>query len=467
MSVPDRPGLPTGPTPLASEAFADDVDAQNMAAEGGTLGHGSSGEAVKDVQRALVALGFLDAQAAAGEIGGWFGGLTANALAQFQRSAGITASGEIDGPTLRAIDARLRPAPPAAPRPMWNQPTGLPVAGAARMLYPETGGIAGEDLEFKDLEKYVGHPANVTVAIADTGTFLRHPLLRDNLVENGWDFVENKEIADVRNDVPGDEHGTHVAGIAAYGTDKVKILPLKVMTGAGGTEPALASAIDFARAHGARVVNMSIGGYSADDAVLLKTAIDRNPDLLIIASAGNFGANIDVTPSYPASIGDDNMLVVANVKRDGNLAADSDVGPGTVDVAAVGTDVTSASLPGEPGSVVAADGGNYQNLSGTSMAAPFVSNIAAKLFSLCPSLTALEAKKIILETCDLDPALSGAVRTGGVVDALGAYRVAAVIARALNGESAEQAAAELPQVLAEQAPVIAGMANEILRARPH
>ena len=100
--------------------------------------------------------------------------------------------------------------------------------------------------------------------------------------------------------------------------------------------------------------------------------------------------------------------------------------------------------PGEEKNDIGPWGGPYMYGRGTSQAAPFVSNVAAKLFSLCPSLGATEAKRLILETTDAAPDLAGKVATGGVINSLRAYRCAAVIAKVEKGGDLGAAIGALP-----------------------
>jgi subtilisin family serine protease len=369
-----------------------------------------------------------------------------------------------------------RPATPAAP---------ATAIGAARMLYGATGGIEGKDEEFAALAAYVGRAKDVTVAVLDSGVALDHPLFADNKFVNpgevpgdgidndanglvddvsGWDF--GAKTGTPALDPKADYHGTHVAGIAAYGTEKIKILamrtPREQPTSATGN--ANFQAIEYARKMGARVVNMSVSPTGPDSYFWLRTAIDRNPDLLFINSAGNSSFDVDAKDDsatfeealaeddlgkakgamFKAALPEENLLIVANATREGTLYEGSNYGAESVDLAAVGTKVRSALLPGSPDATKSADGGDYGELTGTSMSAPFVANVGAKLFSLCPSLTAIEARKILLDTVDAAQGLKGKVATGGVINSVRAYRCAALVAKVESGARIEEAASSLP-----------------------
>lgn len=129
--------------------------------------------------------------------------------------------------------------------------------------------------------------------------------------------------------------------------------------------------------------------------------IDRHPRTLFVFSAGNSGIDNDVHPHFPSKIRRDNVLTVA--ASNGTLLAPfSNWGKLSVDIAAPGVAVT-ALLP----SVYTRETG-LANIpaSGTSMAAPFVANVAARCLQLNPNLTGAEIKHIILETGDALPALT-------------------------------------------------------------
>ena len=132
--------------------------------------------------------------------------------------------------------------------------------------------------------------------------------------------------------------------------------------------------------------------------------------MLFIVAAGNGGADgrgvdIDKTPSYPASYDLDNIIAVANIKADGNLSSSSDYGATSVDIAAPGTDIISTSANGK-----------YAYMTGTSMAAPFVTAAAAMVYSSNASLTLADTKNILLSTVKTDSALTGKLLTGGMLD---------------------------------------------------
>ena len=143
-----------------------------------------------------------------------------------------------------------------------------------------------------------------------------------------------------------------------------------------------------------------------------KGFITAAPNTLFVFAAGNDGTNNDQLPVSPANIEAENKIVVAATLGSEKLATFSNHGQ-KVDVAAPGV-VIRASIPGD----------QYLELSGTSMAAPYVTNVAARLKDLNPSLGPTGIKKILCETVDVKPWLQGKVRTSGIVNSQRAIKAA-------------------------------------------
>lgn len=210
----------------------------------------------------------------------------------------------------------------------------------------------------------------VEVAVVDTGVDLSHPDLRDNVdVAHSYDFVSHSP--DVTDQ---DGHGTAVAGvIAARGNNRIgvsgvapraRIMALKVSDGAGpAPADAVAEAISYATANGARIVNVSLNSPDSSPAVedAIRAAVAAG--VVVVASAGNQGQDLAAAPSYPASY--DGVLAVGALNRAGQVAPYSNTGP-AVDLLAPGDDILST-----------APGGDYGTRSGTSMAAAEVSGTLA------------------------------------------------------------------------------------------
>ena len=227
---------------------------------------------------------------------------------------------------------------------------------------------------------------------------------------NGWDFCHDDRTVHDLND---DFHGTHVSGTIAAKLDGagivglapgVKLMALKFLgddPNCGWDDQAIA-AIAYAKSFGVRISNNSWArpasappfGDPADDLPLYEAIEDSG--MLFVAAAGNNGQDLDSVsrPSIPASFDLPNVLTVAAVDNTGQLASFSNYGETSVDVAAPGVDIAST-FPDYDGN----DAGYYW-LSGTSMAAPHVSAIAAVVGSQAPTLldTPTDLKKRILDT---------------------------------------------------------------------
>ncbi len=278
----------------------------------------------------------------------------------------------------------------------------------------------------------LGSPYTV-VAVIDTGVDLNNPDLASKIWTNsvndassgypndlhGWNFVSNS------NNVQDDNgHGTHVSAlIAAEGNNSygivgvapaVQIMPLKFLdsNGNGSTSDAV-SAIYFAVAHGAKVINASWGGVGYYGPLADAIAFANANNVVFVTAAGNDGTNNDVVPSYPASFREPNELSVAAVDQNGALASFSNYGATTVNLAAPGVDIVSE----VPTSIVPS---GLESLSGTSMSAAYVSGVAALVAGVNPSFSAAQIVQRIDSTVKILPSLLGKTISGGMVDAYNA-----------------------------------------------
>ncbi|MCD8083876.1 MAG: S8 family serine peptidase [Clostridiales bacterium] len=283
---------------------------------------------------------------------------------------------------------------------------------------------------------------DVVVAVIDTGIDFSHPELTgaawvnedeipgdgiDNdgngYIDdvNGWNFFSNTNQIFVGSE---DSHGTHAAGTIAAergslgiagiaDSSHVKIMSLKALgTESGlGEERAVIEAIRYAEANGASICNLSFGTktyYPELEQVM------RDSQMLFVVAAGNgdsngIGINIDEYPDYPSSYDLDNIISVANLMFDGNLHESSDYGVKTVDIAAPGTYIVSTTA-----------GGGYGYMTGTSMAAPMVTGLAAFLYSYRTDISLSDIKPILLATARKSSGLTDKVACGGFPDAYAA-----------------------------------------------
>ena len=293
-----------------------------------------------------------------------------------------------------------------------------------------TAGTAGADISMTTAWDLRTTSPNIVVAVIDSGITLNHTDLNSNLWVNpgeipgngiddegngrvddvnGWDFVNND------NDPSDDNnHGTHVSGIiGAKGNDgygiagvtwTVQLLALKSFNSAGtGTTANIVSAIEYATAKGAHIINASFTSAAYSQAQ--KDAIDAFPGIFV-AAAGNDGTNNDLTPKYPACYTSSNIIAVAATDQNDALWSFSNFGTTCVDLAAPGVNIYSD-----------ISAGSLAYKDGTSMAAPHVSGVAALAKAQEPNRTTAEIRSAILSNVDAKASLSGKVATGGRLNA--------------------------------------------------
>jgi uncharacterized delta-60 repeat protein len=190
--------------------------------------------------------------------------------------------------------------------------------------------------------------ADVTVAVIDTGVNALHPDLAPNLA-TGYDFVALDDTPEDRNG-----HGTHVAAtIAARGDDgfgmpgvswSTRIMPLRVLDEEGsGWGVDVAQAVAYAAREGAHIANLSLGGPFSHP---LDEAVRGNPDLLVVAAAGNNGVDVDGDDeAFPCELPYPNVVCATALDAAGGLPSYANVGEEGVDLGAPGSDVLSAAPP--------------------------------------------------------------------------------------------------------------------------
>ncbi|NJD04007.1 MAG: hypothetical protein FIA99_15740 [Ruminiclostridium sp.] len=219
---------------------------------------------------------------------------------------------------------------------------------------------------------------------------------------HGWDFVNNDNAV---FDYSGlDKHGTLTAGIIKIVSENVnvKIIPLKVMEGKTSVNTdILIKAINYAQKMDVKIINCSWQGFKYDKE-LEKTM--KNSDILFICAAGNSSCNVAYIPSYPACYDLPNIISVGSINSKGEYSKFSNYG-NKIHVAAPGENVIST-IPGN----------KYETITGTSVAAPFVTGIAAIIKSLFPNLSSQDIARRIKEIVFRIDNLTDKVTTGGIVD---------------------------------------------------
>jgi subtilisin family serine protease len=243
---------------------------------------------------------------------------------------------------------------------------------------------------------------------------------------------------------PDAKHGTHVAGIIGavrnngVGIDgiapSVKVMMVRAVPDGDERDKDIANAIRYAVDNGAQVINMSFGKAFSPQKAVVDSAV-RYADahgVLMVHAAGNDAENSDTKPSFPTPnyLGGgraQNWIEVgASSWKSGDaiVAPFSNYGHTLVDVFAPGVDILST-VPG-----------GYERDSGTSMAAPVVTGLAALLMDYFPTLTAADVKRIILASAarhtdqSVQKPGGGSIRfgelsaTGGIVNAYAAIKMA-------------------------------------------
>jgi cell wall-associated protease len=227
------------------------------------------------------------------------------------------------------------------------------------------------------------------------------------IVGDDVDNINDRDYGNNEVKGPDARHGTHVAGIVAANRNNslgiagvasnVKIMAIRAVPEGDERDKDVSNAIRYAVDNGAKIINMSFGKsvspqkQAVDDAVRYA----QSKGVLLIHAAGNENENIDISDNYPSKKFDDgkqadNWLEVGAtswMQPPSAVAEFSNYGHKTVDVFAPGVDLKSTVV-----------GSQYEDLSGTSMAAPVVTGLAALLMSYYPDFDFKKIKQIILNS---------------------------------------------------------------------
>lgn len=278
--------------------------------------------------------------------------------------------------------------------------------------------------------------AEPIVAVIDTGIDYNHSVFvgsnaiwtnSGEIANNNIDDDNNGYVDDIRgwnfaygtknpydDDLHG--HGTHVAGIILGTTQdifaspiapaKIKLMALKFLDSSGsGTTSNAVSAIYYAVNNGAKVINNSWGGGSWSNSLLDALSYAYSQEVAVVSAAGNSGSNNDVSPLYPASYPIPNIISVAATSDWDTLTGFSNYGANTVHVASPGLSIRST-LPGDV----------FGFLSGTSMATPFVSGVAALVVRESPTMNGYQVKQLVFSSSETVGVLSGKIYTGSRIN---------------------------------------------------
>jgi subtilisin family serine protease len=286
---------------------------------------------------------------------------------------------------------------------------------------PSSGGI-----DMPDAWDVTAGTSSIVVAILDTGVayrtgggFTQAPDLANTHFRQGYDFINNDPYAD---DDHG--HGTHVCGTVAQSTNNTlacagvafncTVMPVKVLDRTGyGDDAVLIQGIEFAADHSASVINMSLGGPDPSAAIedALAYAFARN--VVICSAAGNKGSGaVEYPAAYPECV------AVGATNKTSTKASYSNYGA-ALDIVAPGGDGSGPiyqqtfMVQSQPSS-----GFVVKGMSGTSMATPHVSGVAALVKSMNPSWTGADVRGALTSTAhELGPAGWDSTFGWGLLDA--------------------------------------------------
>jgi subtilisin family serine protease len=307
------------------------------------------------------------------------------------------------------------------------------------------GGVVDADIDALEAWNLSTGSKKIVTAIIDTGVDYTHPDIANNYWYNpgevgvddqgknkesngidddqngfiddfrGWDFANND------NDPKDDhEHGTHCAGtIGAVGNNNLGVVGVNWNTslvglkfldesGSGSLDHAV-QAIEYATSLGVDLTSNSWGGGGFSETMYAAIQEAAKKGVLFVAAAGNGSQNNDQRPTYPASYSAENIISVAAFDRKDKLASFSNYGAQSVHVGAPGVDILST-IPGAA----------YGMMSGTSMATPHVSGVAALIKATYPQLSVTQWKNRILYSSKVSAATALKTTTGGRLNALNA-----------------------------------------------
>lgn len=300
-----------------------------------------------------------------------------------------------------------------------------------------------------------GSPS-VIVAIVDSGVDLNHPDLAPQL-------LPGTNVVNVRNSPPPpgrtwvgrltpdnnpqDEvgHGTHVAGIVgALGNNGVgvagvvwqcKLLPVRVMArtvktsngavGGNGTSDDIAKGIHWAADNGAKIINLSLGGYGNSRIQAREVAYAQSRGVIVIAAMGNDNTS---RPMYPAAL--PGVVAVGSIGQTDQRSSFSNTGSHMA-ICAPGEAIHSTYFD------YPTSNSTYADLSGTSMATPHVSGVAALAWSADTTRSAADIKAALLSSARAMPVADPTQYGAGCVDANGALHVIAPAPTVISGPDPE------------------------------
>ncbi len=306
----------------------------------------------------------------------------------------------------------------------------------------QNGGTPDADIDAPEAWDLTAGDSSVVVGVIDTGIDYTHEDLAANMFQNSADCNSNGldddgngyaddchgiDTVHLDSDPMDDNgHGTHVAGIiGAMGNNElglagvnwdVRIMACKAADAegylAGSDAIACMEYIADMKDRGVNIaaVNASYGGpgFDPDERAAIEGLLQR--EILLVAAAGYDAPDQDLVRDYPASYRLPNIIVVTMTDRFDARPSSANYGRRTVDLGAPGSSILSTMVPDNNlGLSSCTSDALYCSLSGTSMAAPHVTGVAALLEAYNPSLDWKAIKNLILAGGDDNPALENTV----------------------------------------------------------
>jgi serine protease len=298
----------------------------------------------------------------------------------------------------------------------------------------QTGGTPDADINAPEAWEFSTGSNNVVIGLLDSGFDFNHPDLVANIFNNpgeiagnGIDDDGNGVIDDVHgidaignsgNPMDTDGHGTHVTGtMAARGNNgagvagvnwNATIVACRAFNPSGALDDIL-QCMDYFLTLKTRAnnpvdivaTNNSWGGGPFSQALQDAITAHGQAGMLFVAAAGNAASNNDVSPFFPATYPNNNIISVLATTHNDQRASFSNFGASTVDVGAPGENIFST-LPNN----------SFGLLSGTSMATPHVTGLVGLIKAQNPSRTPQQIKNLILTGGTATPGTTGTTMTG-------------------------------------------------------
>ena len=247
---------------------------------------------------------------------------------------------------------------------------------------------------------------------------------------NGWDFVEADNAPADTDTSLSPYHGTLISGIigaawdngegvAGIGKGQLQVLPLRFIESFFDVVAAVEYAMDLAEdGHAVRVLNMSFKSTFGDPSGLRDAVgLAQSYGIAVVAAAGNDNGNNNddyINRVFPAEYTRDpaisNVLAVAATGRSGSLAGFSNIGPGSVQIAAPGVEIYSTYSGSD----------TYGLADGTSFSTPIAGAVLGLVMAAHPTMGPAEAIDRVVQGGDFDARLAGLIASGRRVNLAGA-----------------------------------------------